>query len=201
MTAPGLTYDACRALQPCDASFRRVSRRLGGKKGWDGNLVTAAQAKDAGVRFADIVWVASVVAQTNPDVKRRLRLWMADCAARVLHIYEREVPGDARVRDAIVAARRFSRGEIDDAAWAAAWAAARAARAMAAEEEWQFSRLVAWLSDPEPDDLRVYADPDEDYVPGVDEMLGRLSDNRAQISELQAELEQLNAQAVKEAQS
>jgi hypothetical protein len=192
MTAPGITYPDLKALRPCDDSLRRVARLLGGAKAWNGNPVTAQQARAAGCTFEDIVWAASSVACRTPDVERRLLLWLADCAARVLHIYERDVPGDPRVRAAIIAARCFARGEIGAAAvdaavdaaraavgaaaWAAAWDAAGAARAAAgaaraaagaagdaawgaawgavidAEEARQFDRLVARLSDPEPED-------------------------------------------------
>lgn len=141
--AIGLTFDEVRNLDPCSGSFKRVSRLLGGKTGWNGNRIDAAKAREAGCTFDDIVWVASALARENPDVERRLRLWMADCAARVLHIYEKTESSPAP-RNAIVAARQFARGEIDDAAGAAgaaraagdaaraAWAAARAAGAAGA---------------------------------------------------------------------
>lgn len=148
--AIGLTYDEVRNLDPCSSSFTRVSKLLGGETAWNGNKIDAAKAREAGCTFDDIVWAASALARENPDVERRLRLWMADCAARVLHIYEKTESSPAP-RNAIVAARQFARGEIDAAAWAAAWAAARAA-AWAAEEAWQFDRLIAWLSDDEPQD-------------------------------------------------
>lgn len=83
---------------------------------------------------------------------RATRLFAADCAERVLHLYEQEYPDDSRPRDAIVAARAFANGEIDEeqlaAAQAAAWAAARAAAtaaAWAAEREWQTERLRWYL--------------------------------------------------------
>ncbi len=59
------------------------------------------------------------------------RLFAADCAARVLPIFEKEHPDDKRPRKAIAAARAYARGEIGDAAWTAAGAAALAARAAA----------------------------------------------------------------------
>ena len=198
--APALTYSDVKALSPCSDSFRRVSKLLGGETGWNGNQIDAEAARKAGCTFDDIVWIASALARKDADVERRLRLWMADCAARVLHIHEKTETSDAP-RNAIIAARQFARGEIDpaaraaardaawvaaraaaraaarDAAWAAArapawaaaraaaWAAARAAQAAAwaaawaaaraawvAEEQWQFDRLIAWLSDNEPND-------------------------------------------------
>ena len=66
---------------------------------------------------------------------RTARLFAADCAERVLPLFEGLYPDDSRPRDAIVAARRFANGEIRDArdaakaAGAAAGAAIRAARA------------------------------------------------------------------------
>ena len=38
--------------------------------------------------------------------------WAADCAERVLPLFETEVPDDERPRDAIARARAFSRGEL-----------------------------------------------------------------------------------------
>jgi len=123
---PALSYTELKALDPCTDSLRRVAKLMGGAK-WNGKRVNAADARKAGATFDDIVWAASAIARTNTDVDRRLRLWLADCAARVLHIYEREYPADDRVRNTIVASRQFARGEIGAAAWAAAGTAARAA--------------------------------------------------------------------------
>lgn len=150
----GLTYPEFEALSPCADSKRRVVRLLGGAKAWNGNSISAAAAREAGATFEDIVWAASAVARNDKDVERRIRLWVADCAARVLHIFEKERPRDDRPRLAIIASRQFARGEIGDAAWAAARDAAWAARDAArdAEETWQFDRLIMWLSEDEPQD-------------------------------------------------
>ena len=63
-------------------------------------------------------------------------LFAADCAERVLPIFEREYPRDTRPRAAIAAARQWARGEIGDASRAAArdaaWDAAGAAAGDAA---------------------------------------------------------------------
>ncbi len=194
----GLTYAELKALKPCAESQKRVAKLLGGATVWNGRVVTADEARKAGCTFDDLAWAASSIARSNPDVERRLRLWLADCAACVLHIYEK-TGGSLAPRAAIVASRQFARGEITDAAraaagaaaWAAAWAAdgtaagaaawaagwaaagaaawdaardaARAAAgdadgtadgtaARAAEETWQFDRLIARLSDDEPED-------------------------------------------------
>jgi hypothetical protein len=192
---PTLSYTELKALQPCEPSMKRVAKLMGGARKWNGHGITAEQARAAGASFDDIIWAASAKARHDKDVERRLRLWLADCAARVLPIFEKHRPGDTRPRDAIMAARQFARGEIGAAAWAAAWAAAGAAAwaaagdaagdaawaaagaaagaaawaaagdaagdaagaaAWAAERQWQFDRLVAWLSD-EPADLSLPA--------------------------------------------
>ncbi len=60
---------------------------------------------------------------------RLLAIWSADCAARVLELYEREHPGDTRVREAIDSAYAWARGEITmTQARLAAYAAHDAAR-------------------------------------------------------------------------
>lgn len=146
----GLTYAELKALNPYDGSLQRAAKLLGGPHKWK-TKVTAAQARDAGIPFDDILWAVSALALTDKEIERRLRLWMADLAARVLHIFERDYPKDERPRNAIIATRQFARGEIGDAAAAAAGAAAWDAAA-AAEQEWQFDRLIARLDDPEPND-------------------------------------------------
>ncbi|PHR83126.1 putative immunity protein [Henriciella sp.] len=144
----GLTHKQLKALDPCEEEFRAVTKVLGGPRKWNGKLITAQQARDAGVSFDNIVWAASSVARSDKQVERRLRHWMADCAARVLHIFEKECPGDDRPRKAIEAARLYADGKIGVAAWDAAGDA---------EEAWQFDRLCEWLSDTPPEPLALPA--------------------------------------------
>ncbi|MFJ3034347.1 putative immunity protein [Curtobacterium pusillum] len=47
--------------------------------------------------------------------RRIVAAWAADCAERVLPLFEAEVPDDDRARDAIARARGFARGELDAA--------------------------------------------------------------------------------------
>ncbi len=42
-------------------------------------------------------------------------MWAADCAERVLAVFEAEAPEDGRPRDAVGRARAFARGELDAA--------------------------------------------------------------------------------------
>lgn len=54
--------------------------------------------------------------QTLDDVDRRLvALWAADCAERVLPLFEAEAPDDDRARDGIERARAYGRGELNAA--------------------------------------------------------------------------------------
>jgi hypothetical protein len=51
--------------------------------------------------------------QTLSEADRRIvAAWAADCAERVLGLFEAEAPGDSRPRDAIARARAFARGEL-----------------------------------------------------------------------------------------
>ncbi|KJQ52812.1 putative immunity protein [Microbacterium sp. SA39] len=51
--------------------------------------------------------------QALSDADRRfVAVWAADCAERVLPLFEAEAPGDDRARDAIARARAFASGEL-----------------------------------------------------------------------------------------
>lgn len=47
--------------------------------------------------------------------RRQVAAWAADCAERVLVLFETEAPADGRPRDAIARTRAFARGEVDAA--------------------------------------------------------------------------------------
>lgn len=52
--------------------------------------------------------------QTLSEADRRVvAVWAADCAERVLGLFEAEAPGDSRPRDAIARTRAFARGNLD----------------------------------------------------------------------------------------
>ena len=89
------------------------------------------------------------------DTTAMLRLFARQQALSVIHRWEAPdvvrqylETGDESLRDA---ARAAAWDAARDAAGAAAWDAARAA-AWDAEETWQFDRLIARLSDDEPED-------------------------------------------------
>ena len=55
-------------------------------------------------------------AQTLSEADRRIvAAWAADCAERVLAVFEAEAPADSRPRDGIARTRAYSRGELDTA--------------------------------------------------------------------------------------
>jgi hypothetical protein len=58
--------------------------------------------------------MASPQALSEAD-RRLVAMWAADCAERVLALFEAEAPSDDRPRDAIARARAFGRGELDAA--------------------------------------------------------------------------------------
>lgn len=64
------------------------------------------------------MWEGAVMPspQTLSETDRRiLAIWAADCAERVLPLFEAEVTDDDRPRDAIARARAFGRGELSAA--------------------------------------------------------------------------------------
>src|SRR5437764_15018391 len=51
--------------------------------------------------------------QTLSESDRRIvAVWAADCAERVLGLFEEQAPGDSRPRDALARLRAFARGEL-----------------------------------------------------------------------------------------
>ncbi|MGN6325111.1 putative immunity protein [Pseudolysinimonas sp.] len=51
----------------------------------------------------------------EPEDRRAAAAWAADCAERVLPLFEIEAPDDDRPRNAIARARAYARGELDAA--------------------------------------------------------------------------------------
>ena len=93
-----------------------------------------------------VVRKARLVRQLSGWNEKTARLFAADCAERVLPIYEKQYPDDNRPRKAIDAARKYTLGEITKEELAAAGAAARAAARAAA---WDAARAAAWAAERE----------------------------------------------------
>ena len=51
----------------------------------------------------------------SDDHRRVVAAWAADCADRVLHLFEREAPDEPAPRDGIERARAYARGDVDAA--------------------------------------------------------------------------------------
>ena len=85
-----------------------VQMTIDGVAVWKERAVSFREMADAGILFDDLVRLATEASQLDPDIARRVKLWGADCAAHVLPIFEREMPGDTRPREAIEAARPLS---------------------------------------------------------------------------------------------
>jgi hypothetical protein len=123
---------------------------------WLGSRLFIAEARGTVVEAVDKIVVASarLVSECEHWDERTARLFAADCAEAVLHIYEQHQPSDSRPRDAIEVVRRYARGEATHFELTAARdaaAAAAAARAAAREAEFKraqslmFSRLCEYL--------------------------------------------------------
>ena len=88
--------------------------------------------------FDDALWALRCLGD-DP----RVHILHADYAERVVHIYEREYPGDNRIRHAIDTRRRYARGEVTREELAAARAAADAAARDDAETDAYAAKLAA----------------------------------------------------------
>ena len=128
------TLAIIRAANPCASGYANLLRTLGQDYPGDKPIDFAAILAFNGL--PDAIWgLRCVLPEQERDRDRLARLFAADCAERVLPIFERARPTDTRPRDAIAVARAFARGEITalalaaalDAAKTAAWAASEAA--------------------------------------------------------------------------
>jgi hypothetical protein len=126
--------------------------------GWLGPQIWEVEADESGLVEANdkvVVRRARIVRRLDTWNERSARLFAADCAEKVLPIFEKQYPNDGRPRKAIEAARAFADGKITRAdldaagaaagaaAWDAAWAAARAAARDAARgAAWDAARAA-----------------------------------------------------------
>ena len=80
----------------------------------DGNVRAARTPARPGTVHMRRSRVLSPQSLSEKD-RRTVAAWAADCAERVLPLFEEEAPSDERPREAITRARAFSRGEVDAA--------------------------------------------------------------------------------------
>ena len=114
-----ITKEYLKSLRPCADRFENY---LCHYAKWSGSLAEFLELEK--ISHTDKVWVF-----TRSIDKEKQRLFAADCAESVLHIFESKYPNDDRPRKVI----QVARSKITDAADAAdaARAASRAARAAA----------------------------------------------------------------------
>src|SRR5215218_1204368 len=124
---PGEWLAVSGKLVPCENGLHLC--RPSDLPQWLGPAIFEAEADPEGeiieARDKVVVRRARLVRRIEAWNETSARLFAADCAERVLPIFERRCPQDDRPRQAIEAARAFARGEIGDAAREAAGAAAR----------------------------------------------------------------------------
>ncbi len=158
-----ITIARLNQFEPCEDSGDRVIAALRQFNPDEDYAYSAADAREAGCTYENIIWIASAVAMDDEVVVRRLTGFLNDNAKRVLHIFEEAAPDDPRVRKCIEATDAFLAGRIDAGKWEqaarAAWAAwdawdardARAARAaLVAWDAWTsraaWAARAAWAS-------------------------------------------------------
>ena len=140
------TLNKIKAHSPCSDGWNKLLNHLGKKQVDDEPLSIATIIQSNGIK--DAVWALCAVEGKDKEI----RLFAADCAESVLHIYEKQYPNDDRPRKAIQAARDYANGLINedklsasrDAACAAAGAAAGEAAGEAAWAAWDATRAAAW---------------------------------------------------------
>jgi len=163
---PGKWMPKIEKIEPCESGYHLCRRE--DLIFWLNEEIYEAEGRGEFIVDEEkvVFQEARLIKQVETWNERTARLFAADCAERVLPIFEKEFPNDARPRKAIQAARDFVNGKIDrkemglagaaawaaardaagdaagDAAWAAAWAGAAARDA---ERKWQTERLFEYL--------------------------------------------------------
>ena len=129
------TLAKIREHKPCRLGWAKLHKSLGGIKSYGLHTPVKFSQIAESNGLEDAVWCLRSIC---PEHEKEVRLFAADCAESVLHLYEKEHE-DTRPRDAIQAARDFANGLIDDdfraaacsaardTAWYAAWSAEAAA--------------------------------------------------------------------------
>lgn len=132
------TLELIRKQNPCEESWLELLKSLNKTKADSEPLELTYILETLGI--ADAIWALRSLEGKGKEI----RLFAADCAESVLHIFEKEHPDDDRPRKAILAARDYANGFISSqelkaardaavgavgaAARGAAWAAGDAAR-------------------------------------------------------------------------
>ena len=104
-----VTFNSLKKHNACQDGYGRLSKALGGDEiyGLDTPINVLTILKRNGLE--DAIWALRATLQSSDKV---CRLFAADCAESVLHIFEEKYPDDMRPRNAIQAARDFANGVI-----------------------------------------------------------------------------------------
>jgi len=122
------TLSLLKTANACAGRYRHLCEALGGVRAWGHDTpIPLLKILDTN-GLDDALWALRAVPEHEKALRDRLaREFACDCAERVLPIFERQCPNDARPRTDIAVARRFAAGAATDAERAAAWAARAAA--------------------------------------------------------------------------
>ena len=139
------TLNKIKAQSPCKNGWDVLLNHLGKTQAYDEPLSIATIIKSNGIQ--DAVWALRAVEGNDKEIK----LFAADCAESVLHIYEKQYPNDDLPRKAIQAARDYANGVIGKDVLAAARTAARdaagdAAGTAARDAAWDAAGTAAWAA-------------------------------------------------------
>ena len=139
------SFALLKKAHACADQYRHLAEALGGidAYGKDTPIPLARIIDTNGI--TDAIWALCACAEESAVVERIARLFAADCAESVLHLYEKEYPKDKRPHNAIQAARDFVNGEITVEEFTAAGDAARAAASAAWDAAW----AAAWAAEKE----------------------------------------------------
>jgi len=140
-----VTVDDIMAQRQCeDYPQERVEALFAGR-----DSMNAVEIAGLPIPFVDALWVITICGILPNSL---LRVFACDCAERVLHLYEKQHPGDNRPRRAIEVARAFAAGEATSSDLSAAEGAAVDAAVAAAGDvaAWdavrEAAREAAWAA-------------------------------------------------------
>jgi hypothetical protein len=123
----GKWMPAIKGIRPCARGYHFVN--IEQLPQWLGPTLYEIEVRGQVIHQADksVAEQARLVRKVETWNDKTLRLFAADCAERVLGLYEKQYPNDDRPRKAIQAARDFANGLINKDAAYAAYAVANAA--------------------------------------------------------------------------
>ena len=141
------TFTLLRKAQACSGRYRHFAKAVGGVKVYGAQTPIPLTLILERNGLDDALWcLRCVLPEEVEERDKQARLLACDYAERTLHLFGAQFPQDARPRQAIETARRFTNGEAAlaemDAARDAAWDAARDS---AGDAAW-VARNAAWVA-------------------------------------------------------